>query len=239
MRLLQFSDHEALYAAAADRFVHLAGAAIRTRGRFVVLLSGGSTPVPLYRRLCIDPWRSCIDWSRLLIGWGDERCVPPEHPASNYHVAKDALLAHVPLPDQQVIRIRGELDPSQEASAYGERLRSAMGSSDDAVIDLTLLGLGADGHTASLFPGDPALNVEEGVFVPVHRPQETPPWRITASLPLLNASREILFLVTGKEKAHALAAVRAGSDLPAAQICPSSGKTAWMADRTACAGRTV
>ncbi len=234
MRLLQFSDRDALYAAAADRFVHLARDAIRQRGRFCVLLSGGSTPIPLYRRLCIDPWRTRVDWSRLLIGWGDERCVPPDHPASNYRAALEAVLSHVPIPPEQVFRIRGELDPSREASAYGERLRSAMGRSDDAVIDLSLLGLGTDGHTASLFPGDPSLDVKESVFIPVHRPHETPPWRITASLPFLNASREILFLITGKEKAHALAAVRAGSDLPAAQIWPASGRIIWIADRTAC-----
>ena len=232
MKLIQFSDPDRLFDYAADRFVHLAARSLRDRGRFVVLLSGGTTPYPLYRRLAGPPWTEAIDWTNVHVGWADERCVPLSDPASNASAAIEAWLAHVPIPSEQILPIRGDADPPAEAAAYTRRLRSVLG--EDGAVDLTLLGIGADGHTASLFPKAPSLNELQPSFVAVHRPEDSPPWRISATLPLLNASREIIFLVTGAEKAAALAAVRAGAALPATQASSSSGTVIWLADTPAC-----
>lgn len=232
MKLLRFSSLSRLYDATAARFARLAQQSIRERGCFAVLLSGGTTPLPLYHRLTDSPWRESVDWQNVLIGWSDERCVPPDHPASNYHMAHDALLAHVPVPPEQVFRIEGEADPTVEAAAYASRVERRFGPGGTP--DLILLGLGTDGHTASLFPGDPALDVQDRLFVAVQRPTAVPAWRITATLPLLNSARDTLFLVTGAEKSQALAAVRHGEDLPATRVAPVCGNVVWMADEAAC-----
>ena len=231
MKIIVFREIDSLYLHAATVFTQQAEQAIQSRGRFIVLLSGGMTPRPLYQLLAQDVWRAQIDWSNVVVGWSDERCVPADHAASNYKLAYEALLSHVPIPADHVLRIDGEIDPEEAASTYEANLRRVIGSESGA--DLALLGLGTDGHTASLFPAHPALHEDECWFVPVHVPEMAQPWRISATLPLLNASRRALFLVTGKEKAHALARIRNGAFLPAGLIRPQAGGAVWLADQAA------
>lgn len=231
MKTIVFREQAGLYRHAAELFIQLAEGAIQRRSRFLVLLSGGKTPIPLYEHLTQDPWRSRIDWKNVFIGWSDERCVSPQHEASNFRAAEDALLSHVPVPGDHVLRIGGELDPSAEAVAYETRVRSLLGR--EVGVDLALLGLGADGHTASLFPAHQALQEDERWFVPVHIPSMAQSERITATLPLLNASKKVVFLATGGDKAHAFSRVQHGALLPAGLVHAQDGDSTWLVDTSA------
>jgi 6-phosphogluconolactonase len=217
---------------AAERFIGLASAAISERGHFFVALSGGSTPRPVYALLAEEPFVSRVDWTRVHVFWGDERCVPPDHPDSNYRMASRALLDHVPIPAENVHRIQGELLPQEAALVYRAELREVLG--DDRRFDLILLGMGTDGHTASLFPGAMALEERERDVVAVYVEKRTA-WRVTLTLPLINAARHVMFLVSGAGKAPLLARVRAGDPLPAALVQPEDGQLTWLVDRHAAA----
>ena len=232
-RLQVFSSAENLAQAAAARVTALASVAIAERSRFVVALSGGSTPRCTYRRLARRDALSRVAWSQFEVFWGDERCVPPDHPESNYRMAREALLDHVSVPDSQVHRIHGELPPSQAAAAYEAALEHVLGPR--GCFDLVLLGLGSDGHTASLFPESSAIRERERSVVAV-RVRKLDTWRITLTLPVINAARHVMFLVSGSEKAEVLAQLRASQGLPAALVNPSSGELTWMVDRKAAAG---
>src|SRR2546429_1313500 len=186
--------------AAARRFVAAANEAIRSRGEFVVALSGGSTPRSMYARLAAEPDASGVNWSRVQVLWGDERCVPPDHAASNYRMAREVLLDHVSIPAANVHRIRGEDDPGEAATVY-ERvirgvLRTPLGPPRDAPgarIDLVLLGLGEDGHTASLFPGAVAVHGSP-CWVRAEYVQAVSAWRGPPTpLPLNGGGRGALF----------------------------------------------
>ena len=231
MKRIVFKDHASLYDHAADLFAQHADLSIRRHGRFVVLLSGGKTPLPLYRRLTQEPWQRQINWGNVFVGWSDERCVPPDHEESNFRAAQETLLSHVPIPTDHIFRIEGEGDPETTSLAYETQLQTALGEGVEP--DLTLLGLGTDGHTASLFPADPALQERERWFVPVHIPELPQPWRITATLPLLNKSRRVIFLVTGQEKTYALTRIRNGMMLPAGLVRPQHGTAIWLVDQAA------
>ncbi|MEO6211008.1 MAG: 6-phosphogluconolactonase [Gemmatimonadaceae bacterium] len=231
--------------ASAERFVAAAEHAIATHGRFVVALSGGSTPRATYERLAREPLARRIDWSRVHIVWGDERCVAPDDPDSNYKMARDTLLDRVPLPAANIHRIRGEEPPDRAAESYEVVLRTLLRtptgppSSDPARrIDLVLLGLGDNGHTASLFPERPALDELSRWVVAAHV-NAIPPWRVTMTLPLLNAAAELLFIVAGTDKADVLNRVRRGPprprELPAQLIAPTSGRVRWLVDAEAAA----
>jgi 6-phosphogluconolactonase len=233
-------DLPALSRAAADRIVQ---AACRSGDRFSMALSGGSTPRETYALLATDPYRAAIDWSRVHIFWGDERCVPPDDPRSNYRMAHQALLAHVPIPAENVHRMAGELDPSQAAATYSRELQVYFGAAHvDAPpapqFDLILLGLGDDAHTASLFPATPALDEARRWVVPNWVPQ-LEMWRLTLTPPVLNAARHILFLVAGNSKAQPLANVLQGGhrphEWPAQLVRPHSGQLTWLVDRPAAA----
>jgi 6-phosphogluconolactonase len=226
-----FADAQTLAEAAADLIVDRARCAIEKRGWFHFALAGGSTPEPLYRLLTQPPYRSRIDWSRVHIFWGDERCVPPDHVKSNYRMAQESLLAHVPIPNEQIHRIMGELPPGDAAAAYRVTLRTVLGP--DLGLDLILLGMGTDGHTASLFPGSSAMNIQDETAVAVHAPGQEIPWRVTLTLPTLNRARAVLFLVTGGDKADTLARVQAGDTLPAGRVQPDAGAVMWLVDRMA------
>jgi 6-phosphogluconolactonase len=229
--------------AAARRFVATANDAIRARGEFVVALSGGSTPRSMYARLAVEP--ANVNWSRVQVLWGDERCVPPDHPASNYRMAREALLDHVPIPAANVHRISGEDDPAKAATSY-ERvirgvLRTPTGSPRDtpgARIDLVLLGLGEDGHTASLFPGAVALHDGQR-WVTAEYVEAVSAWRVTLSPVIINAAAEVAFLVTGVAKAAILRQVLEGPRqphrLPAQLIAPTAGRVRWFVDAPAAA----
>ncbi len=236
--LVVVSDVDRLAQVAAKRFVALASAAINERGRFVVALSGGSTPRPMYRRLAEEPQALAVDWSRVELFWGDERCVPPDHADSNYRMARRALLdgdQHdgVGIPDTQVHRIRGELPPREAAAVYRKELNAVLG--EDGRFDLILLGLGTDGHTASLFPGTTAVE-ERGRDVVAVCVEKLASWRVTLTLPAINRARHVIFLVSGERKADALARIRAGDEAPASMVQPVEGTLTWLVDRDAAAG---
>jgi len=227
MKLVRFDSREDLFAHAADRFVRIGAEAIRERGRYLVALSGGKTPRPLHERLAAS---AKLDWAAVDVFWADERSVPPTDPQSNYRSARETLLDRVPIPADRIHRIAGELDPLAAADAYEVELRRVVGA--DGRFDLILLGIGADGHTASLFPRHQALTETERWIVPVHAPAE-PPWRITMTLPLIHAARHVLFLVTGAEKAQAVQAVEEGSPVPAGLVRPTDGTVTLLVDEKA------
>lgn len=221
---------------AAREVVELLGAALRERGRARLVLAGGSTPRALYRELAAEPLRSRLDWTRVECFFGDERCVPPEDERSNYRMARESLLDPLELDARAVHRMRGELGPEAGAREYERELERSFGA-QPARFDLILLGLGADGHTASLFPGDAALAERELRVAPACAPVE-PRDRITLTLPVLCEARALLFLVAGGDKAAALARVlsQEGQDaLPAALARPARGELLWRVDRAAAA----
>lgn len=225
-----FPDPPALAHAAAGRFVELAQAAIDARGQFFVALAGGSTPRPTYRTLASEPFARRVDWTYVHVFWGDERCVPPDHPDSNYRMARESLLDHVPIPDGNVHRIKGEVVPDWAASSYEMELEQVLGP--DGRLDLILLGLGEDGHTASLFPDTTVLEEQEYAVDALYLGR-LGTWRVTLTLPVINNARHVIFLVTGTEKADVLARVRAGESLPAALVQPAEGELIWLVDRDA------
>jgi len=225
----------ALADAVAGRFIAAAGDAIDSRGRFVVALSGGSTPRDTYRRLGSEALVSSVMWSRVQVLWGDERCVPPHHAESNYRMARETLLDRVPVPTANVHRIHGEDDPTIAAADYERTLRALL------QIDLVLLGLGEDGHTASLFPGSAAVH-EQARWVMAVRAGATSMWRITLTPAVINAAAEVLFLVSGAAKAGILRRVLEGprrpEELPAQAIAPANGRVRWYVDAAAAADLT-
>ena len=226
---------------AARRLAELSGEAIRSSGRFTLVLSGGATPKRLYERLAEAEYSRMLDWDSIHIFWGDERCVPPDHPESNYGMAFKSFIDRVPLPPRNVHRIRGEMKPREAATAYEKKLRTFFfpGHADPPGVpgfDLILLGLGHDGHTASLFPKAAALH-EQKRWVVAHHVEELESWRVTLTPRVINAAHDVFFLVTGPEKAGCLKEVLQGpyrpDELPAQAICPASGRLKWMIDAEA------
>ena len=231
----------ALAEAAAGRFVAAAGDAIASRGQFIVALSGGSTPRDTYLRLGTGALVSKVMWSRVQVLWGDERCVPPHDVESNYRMARETLLDRVPVPTAHVHRIHGEDDPATAAEVYETTLRALLRTPAGARIDLVLLGLGEDGHTASLFPGSAAVH-ERTRWVMAARASAASVWRITLTPAVINAAAEVMFLVSGGAKAGILRRVledpRRPQDLPAQAIAPSNGRVGWCVDAAAAADLT-
>lgn len=237
--LLVAPDPAALARAAAERFASLAETAVARANRFTVGLAGGSTPRRLYRMLAAEPYRSRISWSQTQVFWGDERCVPPDHAESNYRMAAETLLQHVPIPAGQIHRIRGEdPDPDQAAADYERVLRATFRLTPGGFprFDLILLGLGADGHVASLMPDSPALR-ETARLVLAPYVERLQSYRLTLTLPVLNEASVILFLVSGQEKAAALRSTLSlaglNASIPASQVCPREGRLIWLVDRAA------
>ncbi len=225
-------------------FVSAATRAINAKGSFSVALAGGSTPKAMYDLLAQGepsdvprPPYWPFDWANVHVYFGDERCVPPDHPDSNYKMAHDELLSRVPIPPQNVHRMRGEIEPNEAAKEYGRLLKQNFG---DGGLDLILLGMGNDGHTASLFPYSPALRETDHRCVAhfVENSTTGRSWRITLSAPFINKSHEVLILVAGAAKAQRLAEVLAGpleaERLPIQLIQPS-GHLIWMIDEAAAA----
>jgi 6-phosphogluconolactonase len=233
-----FPDLSALVRAAAERVVGAANEAVQRSGRFAIALSGGSTPRPLYELLGSEAWAARVDWNKVHVFWGDERAVAPDAPQSNYRMAKEALLDRVPILASSVHRIQGELSPEAAATAYERTLREFFPEHSGASFDVLLLGLGPDGHVASLFPGTPALHETERWVVPNHSPVP-PPERVTLTPPVLNRSRQVLFLVTGADKAERIVEVLDGpfepERLPAQAIDLVAGTASWFFDRAAAA----
>ena len=220
----------------AALLVEMAEKAIRARGRFTLVLAGGSTPRRLYELLAKEPDRSAVDWTRVYVFWGDERCVPRQHPDSNYRLAAVSLLDRVPIPREQIFPMPGEVLPEAGARQYEDIIRRFFlkgGENDVPCFDLVLLGMGEDGHTASLFPGDAALEERQRLVVAVSPPSVIRPAvsRLTLTLQLLNKARNAWFLVSGREKekvaAAIIGAVPGAARLPAARVRPQ-GFCQWF-----------
>jgi 6-phosphogluconolactonase len=235
-----FPDVEFLALAAADHFIAAAADAIQSHGMFSVALSGGSTPQSLYRILASEPFSEKLDWSRIHLFWGDERCVPPDHPDSNYFRAQKTLLANIPVPEENIHRIKAELPPKEAAQSYEGILRQFFspepGQNSNTSFDLTLLGMGDDGHTASIFPGTRAVHEEEN-WVSALYVDQVGGWRITLTPVILNQSRQALFLVAGSAKNWTLQKVLYGTyqpdRYPAQLIKPSGEEPLWLVDEAA------
>jgi len=193
-------------------------------GRATIALAGGGTPKAAYQQLAAR----CPPWGRVTFFFGDERCVPPDDAASNYHMAKDALLDRIPLRPEQVHRIPGELPPEEAAARAEEDLRASVPGAPYPVFDLVVLGMGADGHTASLFPGSAEVEVTDRLMVAVHRPDLPQPWRVSLTLPVINAARRVLMLVGSGEKAQMVRrAVEGDPTIPAGRLDPA-GELVWL-----------
>jgi 6-phosphogluconolactonase len=234
-------DADSLARAAAARFLKLAMANIQMNAQFNVALSGGSTPQRMYRLLASAEFGRELDWHRVHLFWGDERCVPPGHAESNYRAVCEVLLDHIAIPAENVHRIRGEITPWDAADEYEEALKSYLGQSVAAgkaipTLDLMLLGMGEDGHTASLFPHTAALDERERLVVAAYL-EKPNKWRVTLTAPVINAAADVIFLVSGANKAEPLRLVLEGPhqprDLPAQVVSPHPGRLHWMVDADA------
>ncbi len=218
---------------AAAEFVRLAKKSRHDRGRFAVALSGGSTPRALYSLLATPEYKEQIFWPQVHLFWGDERCVPPDHADSNYRMAREALLSMIQIPETNVHRMAGEKEPRVAAAEYERRLIQFFQLFDDALprFDLIFLGLGEDGHTASLFPGSDALK-ETKRLVAATYVEKLNAHRLTLTLPVLNHGAAVLFLITGAGKAAVVNQILKGdaerSRFPAAQVEPADGRLAWF-----------
>ncbi len=231
-------DIDALSRAALEELLSDLQAAIKQRGRGAIALSGGHTPEKMYTLWAAnEKYRGETDWNRVHFFWGDERYVPHDDPLSNYRMTRETLLAHVPIPAANIHAVPTNLaTPQQAAEAYDQELRKFFGSSAPA-FDVTLRGLGPEGHTASLFPDSPALEEKTRWVVPV-QVAAVPPNRLTFTLPVLNSSRNTYFLVAGENKRPILSALRAEPDsrpsaYPAGRIRPADGRVLWFLDQAA------
>jgi 6-phosphogluconolactonase len=232
-----FPDGDALSRAALDELLRIVSDAVKERGRFSIALAGGHTPAKLYQ-MWAQGGKGGVrtPWERVHLFWGDERYVPHDDPASNYRMARESLIAHVPIPAENVHPMPTELpQPEKAAEAYEAELRRFFGAGAPA-FDLQLLGLGVEGHTASLFPGSPALEEKQRWVAAVEAPAK-PPQRLTLTLPVLNQGRNTFFLVVGEDKRKIMAALRGEapsgpSPYPAGRIQPS-GPVVWFLDKAA------
>lgn len=236
-------DPGELVEALAGRFVELAAHAVASRGIFSVALSGGSTPRALYAMLASPPFKDRLDWARVHLFWGDERCVPHDSPESNFRMVKDVLIDAIDIPDGNVHATCGqERDPAAAAREYEAEIRSFFKLEGQAQprFDLILLGLGPDGHTASLFPSTTALeesaHAVAAVFV-----ERLQAYRITMTLPAINNGRDVVFMVSGSEKKDILARVLTSTKktLPSQYVKPEAGHLSWFVDEQASAALDV
>ena len=222
--------------AVADYITILSRKCVMDRGRFTVALSGGSTPRGLYGKLAQPEYAGRISWGAWQVFWSDERCVPPDHKDSNYRLAKEALLDHILVSTGQMHRMRGEEVPHQAAQEYEALVRQVLGAAAPS-FDLILLGMGEDGHTASLFPGSVALEERDLLVVAAPGPAGGREDRLSFSLPLINGAREVAFLVNDESKAEALRRVHhpdpGAAPSPAALVRPASGRVHWFLTRAA------
>ncbi len=237
-----YSDHESWVTGVADFITELATKAIAERGRFTFAFSGGNTPRPIYTRLASAGYIDRIDWSRVQVFFGDERCVPPDDPLSNYQMARTVLCDHVPIPAANVHRIPGEDPPEQAAAEYADVLGRTFGGDPNTGgsppdgFDLVLLGMGDNGHTASPFPGLAAVT-ESVRWVMASYVEVVGMWRVTLTPVIFNAAHHVAFLVAGADKAEMLPKVLEGPYqpvvLPAQIIKPTHGELCWLVDAAA------
>jgi 6-phosphogluconolactonase len=222
-------DGDAVARAAADTFVSVVTGVLADHGVARVALAGGSTPKATYKLLASPAYRERIEWARVEIFFGDERCVPPDHPDSNYKMAREALLDHVPLLAYHVHRISGERRPEEAAALY-QQLLSPLG--DPPRLDLVMLGLGPDGHTASLFPGTPVLTETRALAAAVHV-AKLDSWRVTLTAPVLSAASHVMVTAVGAEKADALATALMGAEGAVPVQLVRATDMRWLVDEAA------
>jgi len=241
-----YPDAGTLARAAANYFVVLAREALAAHGRFGVALAGGATPQAMYAWLATDEFATHVDWQRVHLFWGDERCVAPDHPDSNYRMVRQAWLDHVSIPADNVHRIQGEIEPAQAAADYEQVLRTFFSlplvgpethnKPPPPRFDLILLGMGDDGHTASLFPGAAAIR-ERRRWVVADYVEKLGAWRVTLAPAVINAAADVIFLVSGPGKAERLRQVLAEPHqpdrLPAQIVRPAHGRLRWLVDAAA------
>jgi 6-phosphogluconolactonase len=234
-RIKIFPSRETLNQAAAEYFIMVARKSIQDHGIFSAALSGGSTPEPVYRILGSLEKEKQIDWDNIHLFWGDERCVPPDHPDSNYRMVRKALLDHIRIPEENIHRVPAEYEPHLAAQTYEAKLRDFF-KGDFPQIDLVFLGMGDDGHTASLFPHSAGLKEEDRWFIENYAPIMNT-WRLTLSKNAINAARHIAVLVVGESKAGMLVDVLEGDhqpdDKPIQLIDPKNGQMVWFLDQAA------
>lgn len=231
-----FPSDEELFRASAEKFCEIGEQSIREHGRYTVALSGGSTPKGLHHELATT-FAKELPWEKVFFFWGDERHVPPDFPESNFRMAKETLLSKLPIPADHIFRMRGELpDANQAAAMYEQWLREFFHPAPGQIprIDFILLGIGPDGHTASLFPGTKALEEKQhlvvGNYVAVHST-----WRITCTYPVLNNAANVMFLVDGASKADIVrtALKDPSANLPCQGVKPANGNLMWYLDSAA------
>lgn len=231
-----FETAEKLARAAAAQFVELANDAVADHDLFHVALAGGNTPRRMYELLAGDQLRSIIDWTTVHLFFGDERCVSSDHPDSNFRQASEALISHVDIPAANVHRIEIEADATSSATRYESELRDFFMNVEAPPFDLVLLGLGEDGHTASLFPHTEALKMTDK-WVVANWVEKLSAYRITLTPAAINGSAQVIFLVAGANKAAAVEAVLEGplqpENLPAQLINPETGTLTWLLDSLA------
>lgn len=232
-----FEDLDILSQATAELFIETSAQAILQRAHFLAALSGGNTPFKLYQFLAQSPYREQIDWPHMHVFWGDERCVPSEDLNNNYRQAHDVLLGRVPIPSDNIHRVQSDLEPAAAAKDYARLLKDfASPPLDWPRFDLVLLGMGDDGHTASLFPGS-EVDVSAPTLAVTAQYQGRPANRITLTPLVFNSARRIVFLVSGESKSETLANVLYGEyrpeQLPAQRIHPTDGELIWMVDQPA------
>jgi 6-phosphogluconolactonase len=216
----------ALAEAAASWTAERIASAVSARWACYLALAGGETPRGCYQRLALPPYRDTVPWPSVFVYWSDERQVALDDPASNYAMAKAALLDHVPIPPDHVFPLVGDPNPALR--------RVPANASGRPRFDLIHLGLGEDGHTASLFPGDPALREAQALVAVIHNAPKPPPERLTLTLPVINAARAVLFVVQGASKREALARVlRRDPAVPASHVQPVDGELQFIVDRAA------
>ena len=237
MHIAVYPDTDILSCEAAQYIIRIAQESISTHGNFMIALSGGSTPKKLYSLLGDEPYRSQMNWSLVDIFWSDERSVPADNEESNYHMAQQVLLSKIPVTAEQIHRMPADQADGDAASlVYTLDMQRAFATDGIPNFDLIQLGMGPEGHTASLFPHQSALHEQQRLVMPVTVPKP-PPARLTFTPRILNAARHVLFLVTGTEKAEALQAVLEGSyqpdEYPAQLLQSARGEVTWMLDEAA------
>lgn len=229
-------DIDAVSHEAAGIFINSAERCISVRGRFSVAVSGGSTPGSLFTLLGSGSYADKIDWSRVHLFWVDERCVPKEHKDSNFGGAWNSLLSHISIPESNIHRIKGEIPPVDGSLEYEKELKTFFGADTIPAFDLIFLGMGEDGHTASLFPASDFLKEDKRLAVPVYV-ERLKSWRITLTLPVLNNAHSVVFLVAGSNKAEALKEIlgrdESAINYPAYLIKPDNGSLTWLIDNDA------
>ena len=237
MHIAIYDDKHTLSQHAAEYIMRIANESIDLHGHFTIALTGGTTPGEVYSLIGSEPFRSQIDWQLVHIFWGDERCVPHNSPESNFYLAQEVLLDKIAIPKSQIHPMPADqLDREAASQTYSIEMQNTFDTNGIPSFDLIHLGMGPEGHTASLFPHQVSLHEKHRLVMPVSVPKP-PPDRLTFTPPLLNAARNVLFLVTGSEKADALHAVLEGEyqpdEYPAQIVRPTHGEVVWMLDKDA------